>query len=191
MSLEDQIAKQSKNADDEIRKWMESVRKHYFVSCWHLGTDESAAMWYLYGLRGQSIAVTTTFADMVAELPPFMSVGPVAYRDFDNDLHWFQGNLGQDLLVLWKRRSFQHESEVRFFFSNMGALIVNPLDTLQQSQDGSGFYVKVYVEKIIRNVYLDPTAPPWFYDLVVEFSKKFGLGDVVKKSTLMSRPDYA
>jgi hypothetical protein len=94
------------------------------------------------------------------------------------------------MLVLWKRRAFCHESEVRFFFSNMGAWIVDPPDTLQQSPDGSGFYVKVNVEKIIRNVYLDLTAPPWFYDLVVEFSKKFSLGHVVKKSTLMSKPDY-
>jgi hypothetical protein len=94
------------------------------------------------------------------------------------------------MLVLWKRRAFRHESEVRFFFSNMGAWIVDPPDTLQQSPDGSGFYVKVNVEKIIRNVYLDLTAPPWFYDLVVEFSKKFSLGHVVKKSTLMSKPDY-
>ena len=46
------------------------------------------------------------------------------------------------------------------------------------------------LKKIIRNIYLDPTAPPWFYDLIVECSKKFGLGDIVKKSTLMSKPDY-
>ena len=83
------------------------------VNCWHMNDHESAAMWKLYLKSNEGIAIQTTYTRLRQALMPsehqcFMGV--MHYIDYDNDL------MGSDNLfipLVHKRRSFEHEREVR------------------------------------------------------------------------------
>ena len=83
---------------------------------------------------------------------------------------------------------------IRCFFSNT-TLIVAGGEALPPrlvgASDGSGFSVSIDPEKIIASVYVDPTAPSWFYKLVAEISERNGLDNVVRRSGLWLGPDYS
>ena len=91
------------------------------------------------------------------------------------------------MLVLLKRKSFQYENEVRLFYKRIKGF---SRDLYTQSTDGRGSYVGVDINSIIRDIYIDPTAAPWFKELVEEFCRRNGLPDRVRKSRLMLEPEY-
>lgn len=174
-----------------LKGWMGKAGDKYFVSCWHLAEGESAAMWSLYGLRGQSVAITARHADLVSQLPAFVKCGPVNYIDFNKDACYHAENKGEDILILSKRKSFEHEREVRFFFSNHDLVLAfGSWNDAKGASDGTGFYVPVDASGLIRNVYIDPVAPGWFVDLVRHLSDANGLPGRVKQSDLMCEPEY-
>lgn len=173
-----------------LRRWAKNPLDRYVVSCWHIADYESAAMWSLYGLRGQSIAITARFSDLVDQMPPFVKCGPVNYVDFATDGCYFRENKGTDIRILTKRREFRHEAEYRFFFNAVGYLGQSFHRHCSQPKDGSGFYVKITPCQAIKGVFTDPFAPQWFADLVHEFSEVNGLQCGVKQSCLMSEPNY-
>ena len=39
-----------------LKRWVAKGPDSYFAHCWHMAENESAPMWSIYGLRGQSIA---------------------------------------------------------------------------------------------------------------------------------------
>jgi hypothetical protein len=85
----------------------------YGVSCWHRSEHESAALWSLYMPRGFGVAIRSTVEHVLASLKNSgRTVEPreVQYVDYENE------RLGDDPrdLLSYKRRSFAHESELRF-----------------------------------------------------------------------------
>jgi hypothetical protein len=126
--------------------------------------------------------------DLVSALPYFVSVGPVDYIDFEKDSHYFKHNLGEDMLVMSKRKSFECEREVRLFFKDVKGFT---RDLYEPCPDGNGVYVPVNVSRIVKDVYVDPAAPSWFTALVTDFAQKNGLPTTrAKQSSLMLAPDY-
>lgn len=47
----------------------EHVRRTTYISCWHAGETESAAMWRLYGPTAGSVAIQTTYEKLAFALP--------------------------------------------------------------------------------------------------------------------------
>ena len=84
------------------------------ISCWHEGSHESEAMWKLYSSETNGIVIKTDFGSLLDSLQgnPGLILGRVDYIDYnDTDLsptgdNWLQ--------FLQKRKSFEHEHEVRF-----------------------------------------------------------------------------
>jgi hypothetical protein len=89
---------------------IEQLRKTMFVSCWHMNENESAAMWKLYSKSDESIAIQTTYSALAKVLPESCMMGLVKYISYEHDM------ISEDNLFwrfLHKRRSFEHEREVR------------------------------------------------------------------------------
>jgi len=169
------------------RERQKEERAGTFVNSWHQQDHESVAMWSQYVRGADGIAVQSSYArliDAMADYEDFgVFVGLIRYLDyateairFDNVLHAY----------MHKRRSFEHERELR-------ALIW----TYQHSKndgiryrDVSGIYVPVKLDRLVENVYVSPTAPPWIAELVKAVTIRYGLDKEVRQSDLARRPLY-
>jgi hypothetical protein len=93
------------------RDFVGSLRKHFYVSCWHMSHAESLAMWKVYTSMRDSICIRSTYQELWRCLPAkncFM--GRVRYRDYDLDSFEF-GNVFN--LLMHKRSSFAYEQGPR------------------------------------------------------------------------------
>lgn len=152
----------------------EASRSHTFVSCWHENPHESAAMWRLYSsFLPNAVAVRSTHDALHRSLGrnPAIKIGRVRYIDLNkeyagvNDAYWR------------KRRSFEHEREVR-------AVLVDI------SHRDVGKLVSCDVETLIKNVFVSPEAPSWFRSLVNDVNRKFGVGVEVSDSAFNEEPFF-
>lgn len=146
--------------------------KRTFINCWHENEVESEAMWKLYTKNmSEGIVIQTTFERLYRALNrnPDISIGRVNYIDYGtrftgiNEAFWY------------KRKSFEHEREVR-------ALIKN----YDKQEDGLAIPVNINI--LIENIYASPTAEGWFIELLKDTLKKYQLKKSIKLSNLLSRP---
>jgi hypothetical protein len=167
-----------------------------YVNSWHMNEYESAAMWHLYATnRAEAIAVQTTYARSRDCLPSGIDVGlnshgpapihigEVQYIDYHTE--WFpEGNLFYPFVH--KRKSFEHEREVRAVLNDafQGKFYTG-------NDPKKGYRVEVSIDNLIERVYVAPTAPDWFRDLVEAVTGKYGFSHKpINRSSLSQRPIY-
>lgn len=167
--------------EEEKRAQIERIREitgAYLVNCWHENDFESAAMWRLYLQSNEGIAIRSTKGKLrriLYEAIPKIEMWDVFYVDYQSGIPFDPHNL-----LNWathKRKSFEHEREVRGIYYN------NPFDKKP--------FLKVSVNPndLIDLVAVSPTAPLWFHALVENFVRRNGLPDVqVNQSALAEVP---
>jgi hypothetical protein len=179
--------------------------RHIAVNCWHMGDEESAAMWRLYAQSEQGIAIRSTFARLKdcfskTTFVPFINegekfplrvyIGEVQYIDFDKD---FQSG---DHLVhfTYKRKSFSHEHELRAIV-HLSPLQIKPtgrsieLKRLAKDfQKLGGIYIDSDLNRLVEAVVLSPKTPRWQQELVGSLVEKYGFSFPIKGSVLDSYP---
>src|SRR3954453_2740828 len=145
--------------EEQTRKLRESC----FVNCWNMSDDESEALWRLYGAQDASVAIRTTYDELleVMRLHERLYLGLINYVDYEKD----KINTTSDGLarVMHKRRAFRHEEEVRFV-----RVRCEPGD---QSQ--TGLDVPIDLDRLVQGIYIDPYAPQWFEKVVRAVVGKF------------------
>ena len=150
-------------------------RKNTCISCWHCNEFESEAMWKLYSVNvTNAVAIETTYQRLYQALgeDPYIDIGKVKYIDYRNQF----SNIGSG--AFWyKRKSFEHEREVR-------ALIRNHENT------GKGVSHPVNLDVLIKNIYVSPYAPEWFTQVVKDVVKKYELNKPVLYSAMIEKPFY-
>lgn len=167
-------------ARHNTRAYSETPRLLY-LSCWHAAPVESAAMWRLYSATGDGVAIRTTVGRLGGSLrvPEDLVEGSihgglVRYVGFEtyrtesfNVLDW--GTL--------KRESFRHEEEFRLLtFSG---------------RQPPGLAIPIDVAAMATEIWVSPTAPEWYCDLVSKLCRRYGLDVPVRQSTLLQHPGYA
>jgi hypothetical protein len=170
-----------------------------YATCWHANEVESAAMWKLYSTEHAGVAIVTTPGDMRAavDLKPYKHavLGPVEYLDFKKDDMTLP--FGKKARVgFLKRKSFEHEKEVRGLFQIQEdivgpTLVLNAeyLDGLKRSLP-PGINAPVSLKRLIRQIYISPLAPEFFRDLVRTVAKRHGLAKLVRESSLCGEPVF-
>lgn len=150
-------------------------RKNICISCWHCNDFESEAMWKLYSVNvTNAIAIETTYQRLYQALgeDPYIDIGKVKYIDYRTQFS------GIGCGAFWyKRKSFEHEREVR-------ALIRN------HENNGKGVSCPANLDILIKNVYVSPYAPEWFAEVVRDVVKKYELNKPVLYSTMADNPFY-
>lgn len=160
------------------------IRDFSFISCWHRNDCESAGMWRLYSKSGEGVAIRTTYERLTASLESSVAeslflAGNVEYLDYDTDVieatDFFRP-------FMRKRRSFEHEREVRL-------ACVDIASVLQRSQGGdspllAGFDCVACLDRLIDRVYVAPSAPVWFRNVVKDITAKYGVNAEVHRSDL-------
>ena len=145
----------------------EAIGKGVYVSCWHKNSDESAAMWSIYGAN-HGIALKSRVGLLKAALA--VEERPVAILRVQ-----YGSSLGMKeppiLLALRKRNSFSHERELR-------ALVVT------DPSNDVGIPIKVNIETLIEKMYVWPLAPSWMVDVINTEVRLHGLDKAIEKSPL-------
>jgi hypothetical protein len=158
---------------DNLRKLLEFTS----VSCWSLSEYESAALWRLYIKGDQGIAIQSTFNHFKNSFggdSPDINIGRVKYIDYDNDVLPAANVLYP---FIHKRKSFEHEQELRAVIFRFPPF---KHDT----------YMTVNLDTLLNKIYVAPSSPAWFFELVKSVAKKYDLDKKVLQSSLDAKPMY-
>lgn len=164
--------------------WLsENFIRGTYVSCWHLSQYESAAMWTLYLTKSEGIAIRSSvqkFIDAIQGDSDAVYLASVRYIDYDRDD--FDPKLQTNTMtpLVYKRRSFEHEKEIR-------AIVCKAF-----SSDCPEFGLKVKVDLgcLIDRIFVSPTSPDWFCEVVRDVVRKYSPAIPVFRSELGKNPIY-
>ena len=161
-------------------------RKLFFINCWHLNPAESAAMWKLYSQSNESVAIQTTFGKLKTSLAHALQridCGAVNYLDYNTErIEEQRGHL----VFMSKRKSFEHEREVRLIFWSVDD--VSSYNTRINHEPPPGYPIDCDLGELIQSVYVSPASQDWYLGLVRRMCAAFGVGADVKRSDLANSP---
>lgn len=166
-----------------FRETFSRQRSNTFVSCWHSGASDNDAMWRLYGAeRDGSVCVKSTVAKLAPQLPEWITMGRVNYVSYDE--RWLEA-ANAYVPFFRKRTCFEHEREVRLLFNTS-------LDDVSNGpgQTAKGHPVQFDPEEAILTIYISPTAPPWFEDVVRSSVARLGMTLNVEPAPMARKPVF-
>lgn len=175
---------------DGLSTFSKEIRRFTLINCWHISEYESAAMWRLYLKTDEGVAIRSTFrrlADSFRDcVEHTVHIGKVKYIDYETD--WLpEGNTFYPFLH--KRRSFEHERELRAVIQKLPVAEGRGVDWTKELFD-AGVYVPIDLGVLIESVSVSPTALTWFHELVESTTMKYGLKKEVVQSQLGQDPVY-
>jgi hypothetical protein len=140
-----------------------------FVNCWYEAEHESDAMWRLYSQQSQyAIAVRTTVGRLRKCAGEHTTIGRMRYIDYSKQFP----DIGYP--HFFKRKSFEHEREVRSVI-------------IEMESDCVGKNVPVDLQSLIQEIKISPLSPPWFMTVVQDIKEKYGLNVSVTHSSLTKK----
>ncbi len=160
-------------------------KEKMFISCWYAAEHESAAMWKLYLNSNEGIAIKTKYDSLCNQLEGTqikILTTLVNYIDYENDSFPCFNMLNA---FTHKRNSFSHENELRAIIWSREA---HNRPLIEQSSK----YVEIEIDpaSIIEAIYVSPTSPTWFGDLVEQLMKRYDIKVPIVKSKLYERPIF-
>jgi len=170
-----------------LKKHALLIRKTFAISCWHVSDFESEAFWRNYSEKG--VVIQSTFGRMKkaleSETEYEVNIGMVKYKDHLTEIVGQQGEITAFDMVLWKRRNYEYEKEMR-------AIIQSKEWWLEKDQyfdTKAGQNIKVDPDILIENIYTSPfEAGEEFNGKVVDIINSWGFDIGCEKSTLMKAP---
>jgi hypothetical protein len=177
---------------ESMRQLLVTNRLWTYINSWHMNQFESAAMWELYLKTHEGIAIESDFSRLRDSVSSdgnhVVFIGEVKYIDYETEIVPWESGFQP---TLRKRRSFEHERELRaIVWTAMEIKPEKPDQTtmlLDSSKNPPGLTVKVNLKTLIKRVFVSPTAEPWYAEIVNAVLQKFGYGSVpVVHSSLYS-----
>jgi hypothetical protein len=162
------------------------IAKNMFVNCWHINEIESFAMWNIYAKDSKGIAVQSTYKLLRESLPKNIFIGKVNYINYK-----LQPLKEIDLFspIIHKRKSFEHEKELRAVKFMLAKSKLDPNGRVLEPEM-KGVLIPVDINKSITRIYIAPSSEDWFYDVVMNVSKKFELVVPLERSPLDDAPFF-
>lgn len=185
------------------------------VNCWHMNTYESAAMWRLYLTSNEGIAIQTTFGSLMNSFDLNNSNWLKYGGNFSEQRIEIQGGKVEyranspadaDTInrMFYKLKSFEHEKEVRVIaklvplIGSVYSMIENDKgkvdfdrgfspEVQKQLDEFEGVNLPIKVNELIKNIYIAPTAPLWFTELVGKVVKRYNLDTKINPSKRLPR----
>ncbi|KAF5431738.1 hypothetical protein C5S36_09945 [Candidatus Methanophagaceae archaeon] len=173
----------------QLTSFSKDIRRFTIMNCWHINDYESAAMWNLYLKTDEGVAIQSTFKRLTESFLNHaehdVHIGTVKYIDYETE--WLPERYSFNPF-LHKRKSFEHERELRAIiqkFPTKG----DEIDLTQEIFD-IGAYINVDLYTLIEKIFISPTAPKWFNDVVKSIVNKYDLEKEVIQSSLAEGPVY-
>lgn len=178
-----------------------STRRNYYVSCWHAGQPESAAMWKIYGSPGAGVAIVSNGgrmeAALSAETKP-LNLGAVHYEQ----QYTFQigyRNSFDSLMIKRDNYAFEHEVRlVHWDTSDMHDSLANfawndermRFDDIIEDQRpiNPGVNLACDIDVLIERVVVSPFAPPWYLPMIERLRDQLQYHFEIRNSKLLTSP---
>jgi hypothetical protein len=156
-------------------------------------------MWKLYTSVNGGIAIKTNFDAFRKSFKTNeqIHIGQVEYVDYDRE------QISEDDLLfpyLHKRKSFEHEQEVRTIIQKPPFHISELKDNVQNMSRGeisqwldicaNGIHYDIDFNLLIREVVVAHFAPEWLLDLVKQVAERYGLKAPINRSQLAESPTW-
>jgi hypothetical protein len=163
------------------KKWP----RYHAINCWHMNEYESAAMWKLYLKSDEGIVIQSTYKKLKKSLidDEPIYIGVVKYIDYEKDFIKSHNSFEP---FIHKRKSFEHEREVRCLVIKW-PLHEGKLDFSKDTM-GSGLSIRTDIEILIEKIYVAPSVPIWFSELVKAVISRYGYDFPVEHSKLNEQP---
>lgn len=199
---------------DDVLETMSTMAKKFrktaYLNCWHINTHESAAMWDLYLPADKGIAIRSTVGrfreaineadndakieldtddDEAEELDRLMKIGKVNYIDYSSELIPENNTFAP---LYHKRKSYEHENEFRAAFSKFGDMLElqGGLRPDANFATAPGHDIKIDVSKLIESVYVAPSAPDWFFEVLESVTERYEIDLQIHRSDLDDDPVF-
>ena len=176
-----------KYRESDLRK----LGNRFLVNSWHMNEYESAAMWDIYSTRDFGIAIQSTIKRLCDSLEKIQKVSVSAVKYMDYNAEWIEEFLYQPFLS--KRRSFEHEKELRAFkiiYDN--DLTDNELKeyeveraSLNLPTEGKainnasifvkGRYIPGNLNTLLEKIYIHPKSSELFKEVLQSILAKYGI----------------
>lgn len=190
-------------------------RRSYFINCWHLNEYESLAMWDIYSRKDEGIAIVSSesnFINAFSNVHNDIFGGVVKYADYDSPNFTIDVDNGFNS-IMYKRASYDYEREYRLVFWDTEVTHEYiPTQTVEFDSSGNkrisfgrasvgrseeeiksvepklSFNANCDLSKLINEIYISPSAPSWFFDIVDNVVKKYEINVPVNQSKLTNNP---
>ena len=151
--------------------WLAQVRQSFYVSCWHLYSEETATMWARYGKDG--VAVVSQYdllKQVLSPLPDKVMTGLIRYGT--RHLTRVPDKENVIRLITTKREEYSPEREVRamIWMPDAGDAMNRHIDRDNRPHDRpiydppptlpEGIRRDIDVASLITEVVVSPSAPP-------------------------------
>jgi len=175
-------------ADNNIkcsyRHFKSELRNNVYISCWQNSTKDSMAMWQLYGQSNCGIAVTTTVprihrAIMESKYHNSAYIRRVNYIDHSADPEI--DIQPYSTVFSYKHDAFEYEKEVRIILDrfDLGFNKENNVEVIA---------LQVDLPHFLSGIFVSPSAPEWFRELLKKVIKKYAFDFEVERSQLSMEP---
>lgn len=156
------------------------LRLEHYISCWHMNSRESAAMWDLYSNTGKGISIRSTYGKLKKSVPKGTKIGIVEYIDYKT----YKETPSPMKTFFLKRQSFSHEHEIRAVIQNENG------NNKTNGNPDEGIHQPINLKQLIDGIYVAPFAPDWMLDLVRSVAVKLGglNPDIVTRSEMEEDP---
>lgn len=193
-SLPKEIINSIKQHDKTATFIRRNIRKFSFINCWCISEHESAAMWKLYLKNEEGVAIKSTVNQLREVLKAYQKlpayIGQVQYVDFKS--FSFSMPLEPQIFpFFFKRKSFEHEKELRVLISVVPKKGNNlDLSLLKETPKEPGLCFPTNLDTLINKVVVPETSKEWFKELVQSVLSKYGVNKEVEGSTLSIEPAF-
>ena len=159
------------------------LRKWTMVNCWHMNDFESAAMWKLYAVLDRAIAVQSTYGrlrESLKDATESIFIGKINYISYEADRMPVRNMFHP---FLHKRRSFEHERELR-------AIVQFTEDAFKNEKEPpeDGIWVNCDLDILVEHICVSPSSPKWFRELLQQILKRYGRAFTLQQSSLAAKP---
>jgi hypothetical protein len=164
-------------------------REQFYLSCWHMNEEESPAMWKHYTPHGHSVCVRSTYEMLANHLPSECFLGRVRYINYRTEfMDDASGMLPSPLSpVFHKRRTFEHEREVRAVIWREAPTKDLPFAV---ADGGKALIVPVSLAEIIQEVFVSPEANPPMREVVEGLLRAYNFTAQVRQSLVNEPPGF-
>ena len=174
-------AHKTKEINYNANEFYQRCRMCSYVSCWSLGANDNMALWQLYGGASTSVAITTTAKRLTIACLQWnenVIIKKVDYIDHFKNPDMVIG-FSTDMLQ-FKHEAYEFEREVRI-------LVPRKKDGWQNNPEA--IKLPLYnLNDVIRSIVVAPAAEQWFFDLIVDVTRRYNVNATVKRSKLSYLP---
>jgi len=144
-------------------------------------------MWKLYASTDEAVAIQSTYNRLHECLTDKSYVGVVNYIDYEHHLIPFNNAFWP---YVHKRLSFEHERELRIVEVDFPE--AKESDTLNWGDINTptGKLIKINLNDLLEAVYVSPTAPSWFFELVETIIKRYDYSFSARQSDMLRAPVF-